>query len=400
MATEQVCYPRVKNVGLRGITVADTKVSFIDGTQGVLIYRGYRIEDLARYSTYEEVAHLLIHGHLPSKAELEAFCARLRAAREVPTAVVESLRLRPTSASPMDVLQGAVAFLADHDPDLGETTKEAVQAQAERLAARLPGVVAAWDRIRKGEPVPEPRDDLGHAAHFLYQLTGEVPDPETARLFDVCLLLHADHTFNASTFAAREVASTRAHLYAAVGAAVGALSGELHGGANTRVMAMLREIGSVEAAEAYVKARLDAGERIMGMGHAVYKTLDPRARILKEMALALAERTGDRHWLDIAERVREVTQREFQARKGTEIYPNVDFYSAPVYYQMGIEPDLFTPVFALGRVAGWAAHVIEEKFAEAQERPALYRPKAEYVGEYCGPQGCVYEPLEAREKGA
>ncbi|WP_029734229.1 citrate/2-methylcitrate synthase [Deferrisoma camini] len=400
MAPEPVCYPRVKNVGLRGITVADTKVSFIDGTQGILIYRGYRIEDLARHSTYEEVAHLLIHGHLPTAAELEAFERRLRTARAVPAEVLESLRLRPATATAMDVLQGAVAFLADHDPDLGGSDPQEVRAQAERLTARLPGVVAAWARIRAGEPVPEPRDDLGHAAHFLHQLTGRVPDPEAARLFDVCLLLHADHTFNASTFAAREVASTRAHLYAAVGAAIGALSGELHGGANTRVMAMLREIGTVDRVEAYVTARLNAGDRVMGMGHAVYKTLDPRARILKEMALGLAERTSDRHWLDIAERVCEVTQREFRARKGAEIYPNVDFYSAPVYHQLGIDPDLFTPVFALGRVAGWCAHVIEEKFAEAQDKPALYRPKAEYVGEYCGPQGCVYEPIEARGRGA
>ncbi len=395
---EQVCFPRVKNVGLRGIPVADTKVSYIDGKKGELMYRGYRIEDLARYSTYEEVAHLLIHGRLPSTAELEAFDRRLRAARAVPGTVIDALGHRPASADPMDVLQGAVSFLADHDPDLAaEEDKDTVRAQSERLTARLPTVVAAWHRIRSGLPVVEPRGDLAVAADFLYMVGGAEPDAETARLFDVCLLLHADHTFNASTFAAREVASTRAHLYAAVGAAVGALSGALHGGANTRVMAMLQEIGSAENAEAYVVARLDAGDRVMGMGHAVYQTMDPRGTILKEMALELAERTGDRHWLDIAERVREVTQREFAARKGGEIFPNVDFYSAPVYYQMGIAPDLYTPVFALGRVSGWCAHVIEEKFAEAQEKPALYRPKAEYIGDYCGPQGCEFVPLDRRD---
>ena len=396
--SEQVCFPRVKNVGLRGIPVADTKVSYIDGLKGELMYRGYRIEDLARHSTYEEVAHLLIHGTLPSAGELAAFDRRLRASRAVPGSVVEALRQRPVSAAPMDVLQGAVSYLADHDPDLsGEEDRAAVRAQSERLTARLPTVVAAWHRIRSGLPVVAPRDDLSLAANFLYMVNGTEPDPETARLFDVCLLLHADHTFNASTFAAREVASTRAHLYAAVGAAVGALSGALHGGANTRVMAMLQELAAVENAEAYVKARLDAGDRVMGMGHAVYQTMDPRGTILKEMALELAERTGDRRWLDIAERVREVTQREFSARKGGEIYPNVDFYSAPVYFQMGITPDLYTPVFAMGRVSGWCAHVIEEKFAEAQEKPALYRPKAEYIGDYCGPQGCEFVPLDRRQ---
>ncbi|GAB4284198.1 MAG: citrate synthase [Deferrisomatales bacterium] len=396
---EQVCYPRVKNIGLRGIPVADTKVSYIDGTRGELQYRGYRIQDLAAYSSFEEVAHLLVFDHLPSRTELQDFGARLRSVRAVPDAVLDALRLRPSEASPMDVLQGAVPFLADHDPRLAETSKEAVRAQAVRLTARLPTVVAAWQRIREGLPVLAPREDLGHAANFLYMLTGEPPDPEAARIFDVCLVLHADHTFNASTFAAREVASTRAHLYAAVCAAVGALSGELHGGANTRVMQMLREIGTPDKAEAYVRGRLDAGERIMGMGHAVYKTMDPRAAILKELALELGRRTGEAFWIEVAERVREATQAEIRARKGQEIYPNVDFYSAPTYYQLGIAPDLFTPVFAMSRTAGWCAHVIEEKFAEAQEKPALYRPKAEYVGDYCGPQGCTYVPLDRRGEG-
>jgi citrate synthase len=294
----------------------------------------------------------------------------------------------------MDVLQGVVPFLADHDPDLELTDKPATQCQSERLTAQLPTVVAAWQRIRRGQPVLEPRADLDHAANFLYLLTGEEPSAKAAHVFDVCLILHADHTFNASTFAAREVASTRAHLYASVAAAVGALSGELHGGANTRVMEMLQQIDGVDAAAAFVRARLDAGERVMGMGHAVYKTVDPRAVILKALAQDLD--TPDTSWVEIAERVRETTQAEFRTRKGQEIYPNVDFYSAAVYYQLGIPPDLFTPVFAIGRVAGWCAHVIEEKFAEAQEKPALYRPKAEYIGDYCGPQGCAFVPLKER----
>ncbi len=393
---EQVCYPRVKNIGLRGIPVADTKISYIDGIKGELQYRGFRIEDLAEYSTYEEVAHLLIAGQLPSKKELAEFDARLRAERAVPDAVLAALVHRPATANPMDVLQGTVPMLADHDPDLPTTSREAVRRQAERLIARLPAVVAAWKRIRAGEkPVP-PRTDLSHAANFLYMLRGEEPPADEARIVDVCLILHGDHTFNASTFAAREVASTHAHLYASVAAAVGALSGELHGGANEKVMRMLMEIGRPEKAAAYVKGKLDAGEKIMGLGHAVYKTLDPRAPILMKLAVGLSAKTGQALWIDIAERVREAAQAEFKARKGAEIYPNVDFYSAATYYQLGIETDLFTPVFALGRIAGWCAHVIEEKFAEAQEKPELYRPEASYVGDYCGPQGCAWVPLQER----
>jgi citrate synthase len=391
----EVCFPRVKNVGLRGIPVADTKVSYIDGVKGELQYRGFKIQDLARYASFAEVVHLLIYGDLPRAEQVAALGQRLSAARPVPEAVIASLRHHPTDASPMDVLQGVVPFLAGHDGELAGTDKATVQRQSERLVARLPTVVAAWQRIRTGQPVLAPRADLGHAANFLYLLTGEEPTEKAAHIFDVCLVLHADHTFNASTFAAREVASTRAHLYAAVTAAVGALSGELHGGANTRVMEMLQQIDGVAAAPGFVRARLDAGERVMGMGHAVYKTLDPRAAILKDLALGLD--TADNSWVEIAEAVRETTQEEFRRRKGQEIYPNVDFYSAAVYYQLGIPPDLFTPVFAIGRSAGWCAHVVEEKFAEAQEKPALYRPKAEYIGDYCGPQGCTFVPLGERE---
>lgn len=393
----QICYPRIKNIGLRGIRVADTKISYIDGMKGVLQYRGFRIEDLAKYSTYEEVAHLLIYGHLPSRAELEAFDTRLREARMVPPEILDALRGRAKTASSMNVLQGAVPILSDHDPDFADNSKEAVQAQTVRLIARLPTVLAAWKRICNGEEVVAPRSDLGHAANFLYMLTAEAPHELPASILDVCLVLHADHTFNASTFAAREVASTRAHLYACITAALGALSGELHGGANDRVIQMFQKIGSPEKAAGYVKARLDAGERIMGMGHAVYKTMDPRVPILLEMALELGEKSEESFWIKIAKKVHEVTQAEFKARKSREIYPNVDFYSGITYYQIGIDPDLFTSIFAISRVAGWCAHVIEEKFAEAQEKPALYRPNAEYIGDYCGPQGCKFVPLKERK---
>ena len=244
-------------------------------------------------------------------------------------------------------------------------------------------------------PVVDPDSDLGHAANFLNMLTGQRPDPETARIFDVCLILHADHTFNASTFAARQVASTRAHMYSAASAAIGALSGELHGGANYEVMKMLLDIGSVDAVEGWIGARMDAGERIMGMGHAVYRTYDPRARVLKEMSRQLADKTGG-EWFAMTEEVERVTVDQMKARKGRDIYPNVDLYSASIYYMMGIPMDLNTPIFAISRAAGWSAHIIEEKFAEAAPKPALYRPKAVYVGKYCGPDGCKYTELDLR----
>ena len=266
-----------------------------------------------------------------------------------------------------------------------------------KLIAKMPTLVAHWERIRKNLDIKKPDKRLGTAANFLYMLKGDIPDKETARDLDICLILHADHSFNASTFAAREVASTRAHMYACVGAALGALSGELHGGANAQVMKMLLEIDDVDKVEKWIKAKLDAGERIMGMGHAVYKTTDPRAKILCDISGRLAERTGNKQWHELSRKIESMVEEEFRKRKGKEIYPNVDFYSASVYYTMGISQDLFTPVFAVSRISGWCAHIIEEKFAEAQPKPVLYRPEAEYVGRYCGQDGCKYVPIEERE---
>ena len=391
-----VCYPQVKNIGLRGIPVADTKISVVNGIKGELQYRGFCIQDLARQASFEEVIHLLLYGELPSQADLDHLTLELQTARALQPEVLQCLAMRPVTAAPMDVLQGAVPLLADWDPDLDDISKESFQRQAIRLIARLATVLAAWNRIRLGlEPVA-PRDDLNHSANFLYMLSNESPSAHMADTLDTCLVLHADHTFNASTFAAREVASTRAHIYASVTAAIGALSGELHGGANTRVMEMIMEIGSVDKVADYVKSKLDAHGKIMGMGHAVYKTIDPRAPILLEMSKELGKQSGEKQWLEITEEICRVTQEEFKARKGKEIYPNVDFYSGTTYSQMGIEPDLFTPMFAISRVAGWCAHVIEERFAEAQGKPALYRPKAEYIGNYCGARGCAFTPLKER----
>ncbi len=387
----------VKNIGLRGVAVADTKISFIDGQQGILIYRGYRIEELAERSSFMEVAYLLLEGCLPAKAELNLFSQKVKDARALPDYVYPCLKALPKSANPMDVLQAAVPILAMDDPDLNGETREQNERMAVRLIARVPAVTAAWERIRKGlEPLP-PDNNLPHAANFLWQLTGKIPDGEIAKDLDVCLTLHADHTFNASTFACREVTSTRAHMYAAVTAGIGALSGSLHGGANTRVMGMLLDLEHVEDIEKWIKDRINRGERIMGMGHAVYKTMDPRASYLKEMATRLAKKTGQEKWDHLSKTVERVGVEEFDRRGKTEIRPNVDFYSAPVYHMMGIPRDLFTPIFAISRIAGWCSHVIEEKFAEAQEKPMLYRPQAEYVGQYCGLIGCEYEPVEARD---
>lgn len=387
---------RVKNVGLRGVAVADTKISFIDGEQGVLIYRGYRIEDLARNSSFPETAYLLLHGVLPNRSQLAAFNDQLTAARPVPGFVTESFRRWPREALSMDALQASVPLLAMADPELADDSREANLRRAVRLIARLPVVVAAWHRIRSGEEPLPPCDRLSHAANFLWMLRGAEPDEETARDLDVCLILHADHTFNASTFACREVISTRAHMYAGVAAGVGALSGSLHGGANTQVIKMLLELGPGTDVSEWVRRKLERGERIMGLGHAVYRTIDPRARFLKEMAGRLGQKAGQEWLVELSRKVEETAVAEFERRGKTTIKPNVDFYSAPVYYLMGIPADLMTPLFAVARIAGWCAHVIEEKFADAQEKPELYRPSAEYVGQYCGLLGCSYEPLENR----
>ena len=383
-----------KNIGLRGIEVADTRISNIEGSLGKLIYRGYDILDLTRNSTYEETAYLLLHDELPSKAQLSEFREKMIDARWIPKQMQKNMGNWRKDADPMDMLQAFVAALAGYY-DEEFSSKESSYDKAFNLIAKVPTIVASWQRIRNSKPLVDPDPSLGHAANFLYMMSGEVPDRELETIFDVCLILHADHTFNASTFTARQVASTRAHMYSAASAAIGALSGELHGGANYEVMKMLLDIGSVDRVESWIQDRMDNGERIMGMGHAVYRTNDPRALVLKEMSRKLAAKTGQ-PWFDITQRVEEVTISEMKRRKGRDIYPNVDLYSASIYYMLDIPMDLNTPIFAISRVAGWAAHVIEEKFAEAAPKPALYRPKAVYVGKYCGPHGCEYKPIDMR----
>jgi citrate synthase len=392
---EAECKPML-NTGLRGVVIADTRISDVQGAAGKLIYRGYLIEDLATRASYEEVAHLLLFEKLPNRAELKTFKKRLAAERDLPPEVIAALKTRPKNALVMDILQAAVSMLAHHDPDVSDQSREAAGRMAIRLIAKFPTIVAAWDRIRNAKEPIKPSPELDHAANFLYMLKDKAPDAEVGRFMDTCLVLHAEHSFNASTFAAREVASTRAHMYAAIAAAVGSLSGELHGGANMRVMQMLTEIGSADKVAAYVKAQFDAGRKIFGLGHAVYDTDDPRALILAPMSKKMGARINDTRWYEISQLIETTAKAEFKRRKSKDIYVNVDFYSASLYYAMGIPIDLFTPVFAVSRIAGWTAHVIEEYFAGAAPKPMLYRPESEYIGEYFGPDVCKFEPLEER----
>jgi len=384
-----------KNIGLRGIEVADTRISHIDGEKGKLIYRGFDILDLTKNSTFEETSYLLLYDKLPTKQQLDEFNAKLVEARYIPKQMQKNMGNWRKDADPMDMLQAFVSALAGYY-DEEFSNKDASIDKAINLIAKVPTIVASWHRIRNGLEPLEPDSSLSHAANFLYMMFGEKPDSEVEKIFDVCLILHADHTFNASTFTARQVASTRAHMYSAASAAIGALSGELHGGANTEVMKMLLEIADIDKVEGWIKEKINEGERIMGMGHAVYKTYDPRAQVLKELSRKLAEKTKD-PWFDITEKVETVTISEMKSQKNRDIYPNVDLYSASLYYMLKIPMDLNTPIFAISRVAGWAAHIIEEKFAEAAPKPALYRPKATYVGKYCGPQGCEYQTLDLRK---
>jgi len=383
-----------KNIGLRDIPIADTKISLIDGEKGKLIYRGFDVLDLTKNSNFEECCFLLLHDHLPNKKEFDEFSSRLKEAREIPEQMQKNMKNWRKNAHPMDVLQAFVAALAGYYDEKG-TEREISDQRAINLISKIPTIIASWEKVRNDKDPINPDPNLSHAANFLYMLSGEKPDKEMERVFDVCLILHADHTFNASTFAAREVASTRAHMYSAVSAAVGALSGELHGGANFEVMKMLLDIKEEQNVENWIKEKIRDGERIMGMGHAVYKTVDPRSMVLKELSKKLSEKTG-LPWYSITKKVEEVTANAMKTKKEKDIFPNVDLYSASVYYMLKIPMDLNTPIFAISRVSGWAAHVIEEKFADAAPKPMLYRPKATYVGKYEGPQGCTYIPIEER----
>jgi citrate synthase len=389
------CKPTI-NTGLRGVTIASTKVSDVIGDEGKLIYRGYLVQDLAEKAGFEEIIHLLLFEKLPNREELAELNTMLVAERSIPDELIAALKTRPADALPMDILQASAAMLAHHDKEVRDQSHEATVRMGIRLIAKLTTVLAAWERIRNGKEPIAPNPEMNHATNFLYMLYGEQPDPEVAHFMDAALVLHAEHSFNASTFAAREVASTRAHIYAAIAAGIGSLSGDLHGGANVRVMEMLLEIGSPDKAEAYVNKILDEGKKIMGLGHAVYKTDDPRAGIVEPMSKRMGERVGNTKWHEISKILEVKGKAAFKERKGTDIFVNVDFYTASLYYSMGFAVDLFSPLFAISRVAGWVAHVLEEQFAEAAPKPMLYRPESDYIGDYCGPDTCSFTPIENR----
>ena len=391
----EVCQP-ILNTGLRGFKVATTRISDIDGVAGRLVYRGYLVPDLAGKVSFEEVVYLILFEQLPRKEELENFKKQLVSERSVPPEVIAALKTRPKDALPMDILQASVSLLAHHDPDTRKYSREAALRMGLKLIAKFPTIVAAWNRIRNNNEPVDPNPDLDHAANFLYMLNGTTPDEELSSFLDTCLVLHAEHSFNASTFSARQVASTKAHMYSAIAAAVGSLSGELHGGANARVMEMLLKIGSIDKIESYINDLLDSGGKIMGLGHAVYKTDDPRAHILAPMSKKMGERTGEPKWYEMSKALEKMGKKAFKERKGRDIFVNVDFYSASLYHYMGFPIDLFTPLFAIARISGWAAHVIEEQFGGAGSKPVLYRPDSEYIGDYCGPEVCDFVPMASR----
>lgn len=370
-----------KKAGLESMMAAKTAISDVDGELGRLIYQGIDIFDLAERSTFEETTYLIWNGELPDERQLRTFTARLSQKLSPPREVVELVRSLPKDAAPMDALRTAVSATGLYDPQEGDDSREANMGKAIRLVAQTPALVAYIDRLRNGREIVEPRTDLPLAANFLYMLTGEEPEPTNAESLDTALVLHVDHELNASAFTSRVITSTLADMYSAVTGAIGALSGPSHGGANQRVMEMLEEIGRPEKAEEYVENALSEGRRIMGFGHRVYRVMDPRAKILKRMARDLGEHTGDTKWYEISERVEDVVIRE------KNIFPNVDFYSASFYRALGISTDLFPAVFAMSRMAGWTAHVLEQK---ADNR--LIRPRAEYTG----PRGVEYVSLESR----
>jgi len=369
------------STGLRGVVVGASTVSDVVGDKGELIYQGYNIHDLAKNSTFEEVAFLLWNKRLPKQAELDELKRSLGRSYVVPDEVITLLKQVPRDADPIDTLRTAVSALEFYDPTARDISIDNSHKISIKLTAQFATLVAATDRIRNGKEPVAPLPEANIATNFLYMLKGEKPSEHDAKLFDACLILHADHELNASTFTARVVAGTLASVYASVVAAIGALSGPLHGGANTNVMKTLLDIGEVDNVESYVKRALAEKRKMMGFGHAVYKTEDPRATHLRQFSKEMGERSGNSKWYDISRKVEEVMMRE----KG--LYPNVDFFSASTYYMMGIPLDLYTPIFALSRITGWTAHILEQ-YADNK----LIRPRADYVG----PRNVPYVPIAER----
>lgn len=365
--------------GLEGVLAGETAISALAGG---LSYRGYLVTELAEQTSFEEVAYLLLYGALPTAAQLAAFRQRLVAARTLPPALPALWQALPADTPPMDALRTTVSILAHFDPEAADASAAATQRKAERLLAQLPLAIADFYHLKKGEPAVPPRPELGHAAHFLYLLRGREATPAEERAFEVSLILYAEHEFNASTFTVRVICSTESDLYSAIVGGLGALKGRLHGGANEHVMDLLRQVGSPENAERWIKEALSRKERIMGFGHRVYKSGDVRAQLLKKYAQQLAAHAGLTHWEKTAEAIEQVLERE----KG--LYPNLDWPAGRLYYALGLEAPLYTPIFAAARVAGWAAHYLEQA-----SHNRLIRPRARYIG----PELRPVPPLAARK---
>lgn len=361
--------------GLEGIVANSTRLSDVLGQEGILVYEGYDINELAGHATYEEVLYLLWYGHLPTRAQLNEIERRLRHERDLPEGVIDFIHTAPKTAGPMDILRTAISMLGlyDDEQDVEGEAESANRRRAISITAKIGVIAAYFHRARQGLEFPPIRKDLGEAAHFLYLLTGETPSSEAAETLDVAFVLHADHGMNASTFTARVVIATLTDVYSAVTAAIGALKGPLHGGANEGVIHMLQEIGSEDRVDEWVEEQLAQKKKIMGIGHRVYKVLDPRAPHLRAMAVKLCEKLGEPKWIRMSERIAGI----MKERKG--LNANVDFYSATVYYSLGIPTDMFTPIFAIARTSGWTAHILEQL---SDNR--LYRPLSEYTGPEIG----------------
>lgn len=355
--------------GLEDIVATASNICYIDGERGILSYRGYDIRDLAKGATFEEVAYLLWQGKLPNRSELTELKGALAVERALPRGIIDLMRSMLKKAIPMDALRSVVSLLSLYDPEPNDNSHAANLRRSMRLLAQFPTIVAAFDRIRKGEEVLAPRPDLDHAANFLYMLNGKVADATSARGLDIALVLHADHELNASTFSARVTAATLSDMYSAITSAVGTLKGPLHGGANEAVIRMLMEINESEMIEPYLRTAFAQKRKIPGFGHRVYRTTDPRATALRQMSKQIGEKTGQTKWPDMSLRIENLMKTE----KGLNC--NVDFYSASVYYMLGVVIDLFTPIFAISRISGWTAHVLEQL-----GHNRLIRPRAEYTG--------------------
>jgi len=372
--------------GLAGVIAADTSLSRVDGEKGELIYRGYDIADIGERISYEEVIHLLWNGDLPTVGQLASIQTALESERELPPRLLEIMNAIPPEAHPMAVLRTVVSALGLVDADADNLDLEAVRAKAVRLTAVLPTIVAAWERTRNEKSPLQPRADLGHAANFLYMLDGEEPNPDAVTALNAYLVMLADHGFNASTFACRVTTGTLADIYSAITSGLGTLKGASHGGANQRAMEQFIEASEAGDVESWYAEARQSGKRIMGIGHRVYKVEDPRAKILRPMAERLAQSSGKGHWYDVARRIEKLArQDEYFVERN--LYANVDYYSAVALYMIGLPVDQFTCVFAMSRIAGWTAHVIEQV---ADNR--LIRPKARYVG----PEDRQFKPLESR----